>query len=122
MDSIQAELDASAAKIEDAHSRKEEQIENRTSEIEKEMDGRSRRRTCVSSERVAKRAAELYMAGSTGVVEVLLTSEDFADLTDNAEILSQVSLDDSGVFVDLARNQERLGALSKPTSPRRRRS
>ncbi|MGH2755049.1 MAG: M23 family metallopeptidase, partial [Actinomycetota bacterium] len=39
-------------------------------------------------------------------------SEDFADLTDNAEILSQVSLDDSGVFVDLARNEERLGALS----------
>ena len=111
LESIQAELDASAAKIEDAHSRQEE-IENRTSEIEKEMDAIDEKNVRLR-ERVAKRAAQLYMAGSTGVVEVLLTSEDFADLTDNAEILSQVNLDDSGVFVDLARNEERLGSLSK---------
>ena len=111
LDSIQAELDASAAKIEDAHSRQEE-IENRTSDIKKEMDAIDDKNVRLR-ERVAKRAAQLYMAGSTGVVEVLLTSEDFADLTDNAEILSQVNLDDSGVFVDLARNEERLGALSK---------
>jgi peptidoglycan LD-endopeptidase LytH len=111
LDSIQAELDASAAKIEDAHSRQEE-IENRTSDIKKEMNAIDEKNVRLR-ERVAKRAAQLYMAGSTGVVEVLLTSEDFADLTDNAEILSQVNLDDSGVFVDLARNEERLGALSK---------
>jgi len=110
LDSIQADLDASAAKIEAAHSR-EEEIGNRLSDIEKEM-GQLKDKNVRLRERVSTRAAQLYMAGSTGVVEVLLTSEDFADLTDNAEILSQVSLDDSGVFVDLARNQERLGALS----------
>jgi murein DD-endopeptidase MepM/ murein hydrolase activator NlpD len=111
LDSIQAELDASAAKIEEAHAQ-EEELETRLSDIEKEMD-RLKDKNVRLRERVSERAAALYMAGSTGIVEVLLTSEDFADLTDNAEILSQVSLDDSGVFVDLARNQANLSALSE---------
>ncbi|MGH2754771.1 MAG: coiled-coil domain-containing protein, partial [Actinomycetota bacterium] len=70
MDAIQADLDASAAKIEAAHA-EEEKLETRLHEIDKEMESLKSKNVRLR-EKVSERAAELYMAGSTGVVEVLL--------------------------------------------------
>ncbi|HEU4481368.1 MAG TPA: peptidoglycan DD-metalloendopeptidase family protein, partial [Actinomycetota bacterium] len=111
MESIQADLDASAAKVEEAH-HQEEELANRSDAIEREMDSLEKKNSKLIA-RVSERAAELYMAGTGGAMEVLFSSEDFADLSDNAQILSQVTIDDNDVFVELARTQDRLAVLSE---------
>ena len=111
MDSIQAELDATAAKIEEAHSAAES-LETRLDEIKQESAALEKRNVKLEK-RVAARARDLYMTGSDEAFEMLFTSKDFADLSDNAEILSQITVDDADVFVELARSQDRLAVLDE---------
>lgn len=118
MEQIEAELAAATAKVEAAHAA-ESQLETRIGEIEKES-AKLAEKSRVLEKKVAKRAALLYKSGSTGVLDVLLNSEDFAALTNSAEFLSQVNIDDAGVFIDLARTQDKMAALDKELGTKRK--
>jgi murein DD-endopeptidase MepM/ murein hydrolase activator NlpD len=83
------------------------------------MKASEERATALESEQgklrtvVTKRAQELYMAGHSEMLEALLGSNDIGDLMDRTEVLSQVSLDDSGAFIKLARSQAELERLNE---------
>ncbi len=114
LDEVQGELDAAAARVEAAHAA-EEALSNRIEGIRKEM-GKLHTKEAKLRKEVVKRAAALYKSGSTSMIDVLLNSEDFATLTDNAEFLSQVNIDDAGAFIDLARTEDRLDDLNEELS------
>lgn len=111
LDEIQAELDAAAAKVEAAHAAGD-RLKTRLESLGDERV-RLQKRTAVLQEEAIDRAAALYKTGSTGVLDVLFNSEDFAALTDNAEFLSQASMGDNEVFVELARATERVRAIDQ---------
>lgn len=106
MAAIQADLDATTAELEDLHAQEDTletelaEIESRVAELEKQEEK--------LSVVVARRADELYRAGSTELVEVLIESESIAELSSKAEILSQISEDDADAFVKMARTQAEL--------------
>ncbi len=110
MDSIQAELDATTIKIErlrDETDHLHEQITSiklRMSELEEE------KRALVQD--AIDRADSLYRSGTVGMAEALFTSNNFSELSTRAELLSQVSSEDSGVFVELSRTQLEMDQLS----------
>lgn len=110
MEDIQAELDATTARIEELRDRKNA-TRDRMARIETEMDELQAEQGKLQEE-VAERAAELYRSGGADMVEALFGAEDFVDLTSRAEILSRVSQSDSAVFLDLQRSNERLETLS----------
>jgi murein DD-endopeptidase MepM/ murein hydrolase activator NlpD len=109
MSSIQSELDEVAALVETAHSRSQE-LENQQARIKRELRDLKKENDQLRAEAV-ERAAALYMAGDAGMVEALFSSADFAEMSDNAEILSRVSQGDIGVFVRLSRSEKRYKAL-----------
>lgn len=108
---IQSELDATTERVEAARAERET-IAARLANIRLEMNERRRENNKLRAEAV-DRAAALYMEGGTGMVEALLSASDFGDLSDNAEILSRVSLGDVDVFVKLARSEKRLADLRR---------
>lgn len=118
MDEVQAELDAAAARVEAAHAA-EEALGNRIAEIEEES-AILIKKTAKLRQRVIERAAALYKSGGTGVLDVLLNSEDFASLSDGAEMLSKINIDDGDVFIEMSRTQDRLAQLDKELSEKRK--
>ena len=62
---------------------------------------------------VTKRAQELYMTGNSEMLEALLGSSDMGELMDRTEILSQVTIDDSSAFIELARSRAELERLNE---------
>ncbi|MGH2730121.1 MAG: murein hydrolase activator EnvC family protein [Actinomycetota bacterium] len=106
---IQAELDALTVEIDDLKFKESElgtEIDQASAAIER-MSSRNAR----LQKKVIKRAKELYMAGDVETFEALLGAESFSDLSNRAEMLSQVSSQDNSVFIDLHRSvaeQERL--------------
>ena len=110
MESIQAELDAATARIEELRTQ-QDNLHHRVEELEARLKVLEERKARLQSKVVA-RAEELYKAGSTGMVEVLVSSETVAELMDRAELLSRASLDDTSVFIDLSRAQAELTELS----------
>lgn len=109
MNKVQADLDASAARITEIHAT-EEELDTRLKSIGAEMKHLAKRNKQLEKKAVA-RAAELYKSGDSTVVDILLGSEDIAELSDQAEILSQISMGDNGVFIELARTTDRFEAL-----------
>lgn len=110
LDQIQGELDAATTKVEAANAMKET-LETRRDQLAKELETLKKKMAKLEKE-VAVRAAALYKSGSTGVLDVLLNSEDFAALSDNAEILSQANVDDAGAFIAMARAKDRARQVS----------
>lgn len=114
MEAIRARLDAATVKVEELREEQDEvlheinDIEGRMAELEDSNENLEKR--------VVERANAMYRTGSSGMVEVLFSADDFADLTTRAELMSRVSLDDSGVFVRLYRAQKELSALSTQLS------
>ena len=119
MAGIQARLDAATAKIEQLHAQ-EEDLENQIHDLGTRIGTLEKRRTKLRVV-VAERADELYRSGGTGMVEVLFGSESFSELQDRAEILSQVSLDDAGAFVEMAHLQAELEALESDLTDKQKR-
>ncbi|MFN2525282.1 MAG: murein hydrolase activator EnvC [Actinomycetota bacterium] len=109
MQGLRARLDEKTARIEELRTEREE-IEHRLVEIDDERE-RLRRSSTRLSAAAIERADALYRAGAIGMVEVLFTSDNFGELQDRAELLSQVSLQDTGVFIRLLRNREELARL-----------
>lgn len=108
-DDLQAELNAAAAKVEEVYS-KQQVLTGRLLTTSKEIE-ELRKKNAKLQEKVALRAAALYKAGSTGVFEILLSSEDIADLSNQAAILSRMSMGDTSTFVSLRRSEARLATL-----------
>jgi murein DD-endopeptidase MepM/ murein hydrolase activator NlpD len=118
LNAIQAELDASAAKIESAHTA-EDELGDRLEEIEDEQ-GALEEKIGLLEKVAAKRARSLYMNGNTGLVEVLVDgAADFADLAIRAEVMSQVSMDGAGPFIELSRANAELTAISDELATKR---
>jgi murein DD-endopeptidase MepM/ murein hydrolase activator NlpD len=117
MAAIQAELDATTEDVEDLHAR-EESLESELGDIEARVAELEKRREKLSVV-VARRADELYRAGATDLLEVLMNSESIAELSSKAEFLSQVSTDDADSFVRMARTQAELEYLGEQMSEKR---
>lgn len=111
MDQLQSELDSAAHRI---HELEEEQAEisARMVATEARVKELQAKRAKLLDE-VVQRADALYRSGGSGVVEMLFSATDFSELSDRAEILSQVSLDDSTAFVALARSTAELEKLNE---------
>ncbi|MDQ3619603.1 MAG: peptidoglycan DD-metalloendopeptidase family protein [Actinomycetota bacterium] len=114
MEAIQARLDAATAKVEELREEQDEVL-HEINDIEARM-GQLEESNEKLEKRVIARANAMYRTGSSGMVEVLFSADDFADLTTRAELMSRVSLDDSGVFVRLYRAEKELTALSTQLS------
>ena len=117
MSAIQAELDATTRRIEELRDEKD-RLTQRIADIGVRVKSLDARREKLVK-RVVKRADELYRSGGFGMVEALFSSESFADLTTRAEMLSEISLDQSRVFVDLSRTEAELRALNESLSKER---
>ena len=109
MESIQADLDATSERVNAAHDL-EESLENQLDDLRQKIAD-TEAKSAKLRERVAVRAAEIYKDGGTSTLEILFSSDDFADLTDNAELLSQISVDETTDFVHLARSEDELRLL-----------
>lgn len=110
MDAIQGELDMTTVKIEKLRDSTDE-LNEQVSSIESRMDDLQRQRDHLTTNAVA-RADSLYRSGTIGMAEALFASDNFSELSTRAEILSQVSSEDSGVFVRLSRTQMELDRLN----------
>jgi murein DD-endopeptidase MepM/ murein hydrolase activator NlpD len=109
MGDIQSELDALTTEIE-ALRTEESELGTRIDQAAGTV-ARLEERNAGLQKKVIKRAKELYMSGDVEAFEALLGAESFSDLSNRAEMLSQVSSQDNGVFIDLHRSvaeQERL--------------
>lgn len=111
LSNIQNELDSATERVEAARSQRET-IAAKLAGLRKELDERQEENDKLRAEAV-DRAEALYKEGGTGMVEALLSASDFGDLSDNAEILSRVSLGDADVFVKLARSERTLADLRR---------
>ena len=109
MANIQAELDASTARIEELRD-ENEHLHGRIQTIETRMAALDKEQGRLKTKAI-ERAQELYIAGNSGMFEALLGSDDFGELMDRTEMLSQVSLGDADVFVKLSRSSAELAAL-----------
>jgi murein DD-endopeptidase MepM/ murein hydrolase activator NlpD len=117
MNAIQAELDATTTRIEELRDEKD-RVTQRIAGIEVRVKSLDARREKLLK-KVVKRADELYRSGGFDMVEALFSSESFADLTSRAEMLSEISLDQSQVFVALSRTEAELRALNESLSNER---
>ena len=109
MAAVQARLDESTARIEDLEDDLEH-ADHRVHEIEERIKVLKKKDAALEA-KVVDRAKTLYMSGRGEMLEVLFGAETIGELSDAAEMLSQVTLEDSGVFVDLARSRAEMVRL-----------
>jgi murein DD-endopeptidase MepM/ murein hydrolase activator NlpD len=118
MKRIQEQLDHTTRRLEKLRTRAEEArrriavIEERSAELQARTERLERE--------AGERADALYREGGTEMLEVLLVSEDFAELADRAEMLSAVSLDQAAVFVELSRSKLELERLARALADKHR--
>ena len=111
MAAAQARLDESTAKIEELEDVLEH-ANHEVEEIEARMDELEKKDAKLEAV-VVERAKNLYMSGRGDMLEALFGANTFGELSDAAEMLSQVSLDDSDVFIELARSRAELVKLEQ---------
>ena len=126
MSELQARMDDLQGELNDAQERIEQlrieqlQLDERLVVSQRRADELRSKQVKLRSV-VTKRAQELYMAGNSEMLEALLGSSDMGELMDRTEILSQVSVDDSSAFIELARSQAELERLNAQMSTDRSR-
>jgi murein DD-endopeptidase MepM/ murein hydrolase activator NlpD len=114
MDSIQAELNAAQAKIEELRT-EDDLLKRRMAETRDRMDVLASKRDQLQVEAV-RRARKLYMSGSSTTLEVLFGAQDMSDALSRSEMLSRISMNDTSVFVHLARSRAELSKLEDDLS------
>jgi peptidoglycan LD-endopeptidase LytH len=117
MSTLQERLDATTARVESLRTREDESAQ-RIAEIGLRMDELEDRTRRLEVE-AAQRADALYRDGGTAVLEVLFTSTDLSELTDRAQMMSEVSREDAAVFVTLSRTRLELGELGREVTAKR---
>ncbi|MDQ3767374.1 MAG: peptidoglycan DD-metalloendopeptidase family protein [Actinomycetota bacterium] len=118
MTSLQGELDEAAATI-DRLQTEAAVVRNRITTIRDRravLQSRSRNLRA----RLAERADELYRSGSGELMEVLLSSQSFRELTDKAELFAHASAEDNAMFMEYARARAELAGLAEELIVRRR--
>ena len=111
MESIQGQLDASTVKIEKLRD-ETDHLESEIAQIEQRTADLEEQRADLMQDAVA-RADELYRSGSVESLEVLFSSDDVSQLSDRAELLSRVSMEDADVFIKLSRTRAELEVLNE---------
>ena len=111
MEDLQAELNAAQSRIEDLRT-EQDNLHHRMEEANARLKVLKARQTKLQATAV-DRAQELYMNGNSDMLEALFGSANIADLMDRTEVLSQVSMDDTGSFIALARSQAELEELNE---------
>jgi peptidoglycan LD-endopeptidase LytH len=111
MTDIQNQLNAAQARIEELRTQEallEQSMEATLARLEVlEKDQRELRGVAI------RRARQLYMNGNSDMLEALLGSADLADLLNKTEALSQVSMDDTSAFLQLARTEAEIKMLNE---------
>jgi peptidoglycan LD-endopeptidase LytH len=111
MTDIQNQLNAAQARIEELRTQEallEQSMEATLARLEVlEKDQRDLRGVAI------RRARQLYMNGNSDMLEALLGSADLADLLNKTEALSQVSMDDTSAFLQLARTEAEIKMLNE---------
>ena len=118
MAAAQRILDESTLSIEGLEDQLEE-ADHRAAEIEERI-ATLKMRDAKLEKVVVERARTLYMSGRGDMLEVLFGASTIGELSDAAEMLSQVNLDDSGAFVDLARTRAELVRLQEEELARKK--
>jgi peptidoglycan LD-endopeptidase LytH len=111
LDELQGELDATTERLEDLRT-EQDVVHQRINEIELEID-RIENRSDGLVERAEERADFLYRQGTAGMLEALVSAEDFGDLMVRADLAARVSDQNNEVFYRLARDEEQLTALDE---------
>lgn len=111
MDDLQGELNAAQERIEELRT-EQDLLEHRMETADERVQVLKSKQVKLRVD-VTRRAQELYMTGNSDMLEALLGSADIGDLMDRTEVLSQVSMDDSGSFIELARSEAELELLNE---------
>ena len=106
---IQEDLDAATAKLEELRT-DQDTISVRILELDSRIEEIEGDNSALQG-RVVDRARSLYMGGSTGMVETLLSASDLAELTAELEYATRISDSDTLLFVRYSRIAEELRAL-----------
>lgn len=109
MDELQGELDSTTERIEELRA-EHDHVRERISAIELEIDELEDRQVRLR-EIADRRASFLYKQGSVGMLEAMVSAEDFGDLLQRAELAERVSERGNAIFYRLARDTEELTAL-----------
>ena len=116
LDELQNELDETTARLEDLRTERDV-VAERIGEIELEVDRLDDRKDGLV-EKAEERADFLYRQGTAGMLEALVTAEDFGDLLVRADLAARVSDQNNEVFYRLARDEEELTALNEELEER----
>jgi murein DD-endopeptidase MepM/ murein hydrolase activator NlpD len=116
LDALRSDLLATNQRVEDLHAL-EHEVERRIGEIDARI-GQLTKETARLQKAAVARADALYRSGSTGVFEALFGSEDLSELATKTEMLSQVQMGDTEVFVRLSRSKSELEDLSEEMADR----
>jgi murein DD-endopeptidase MepM/ murein hydrolase activator NlpD len=109
MDDIQAELDAATVRIEQLRTQEDELVV-RLDQVDIEIEDLERAKSRLEKKVVAA-AQNIYRAGGLETLEVLLTAQNFADLSMRATVLERISERDATAFVEYERTDEELTSL-----------
>lgn len=116
MDEIQDELDATTRRIEELRTQEDgllvrmNELDDRIAEIEEDNSE--------LQDRVIKRARELYMGGSAGMLDTLLSARSFNELSTELEYATRVSDSDALLFVRHARIAQELRVIREEVQDR----
>lgn len=108
---IEAELDAVTARVQRLDGA-EHELEHRIASA-RARRARAQQRLRVLQQQAIERADALYRAGGTDMIEVLFSAQTFGELSDRAEIMSRISVEDAEVFVKLSRTKLELERLTR---------
>lgn len=109
MEDIQEELDDATARIEELRTQ-EDQLVVRLGQVEIDIRDLERARSRLEKKVVAA-AQNIYRAGELETLELLLTADNFADLSMRAAFLERVSERDAAALIDYERTDEELTSL-----------
>jgi murein DD-endopeptidase MepM/ murein hydrolase activator NlpD len=114
LDALQSELDDAVARLEELRTRQDGLLVG-VSEIEQRIRDLEADRAELQA-RVAAAATRLYMTSDTDTLEVLLSSESFADLAGRSQTLAHIGELDSDAFAELEQTQQELASLQAELS------
>jgi murein DD-endopeptidase MepM/ murein hydrolase activator NlpD len=116
MAQIEADIDAATRRVEDLRTQ-EDNLRVRQAHVDVRIADLEDRKVALERD-VVERAQLIYKSGDTQMLEVLLSSEDVAELAARAHVLDRVADDNARAFVDYIRTESELSELRTELSVR----
>ncbi len=116
MAEIQKDLDATTQRIEDLRT-EEDQVRGRLLVLNHRID-EIEENNAELQDRVIRRARSLYMGGSSAMLEVLLSANDFGELAAELDYATKISNNDTLLFVRHSRIAQELRAVRSEVEER----